>query len=138
MNLPQAQAEVEEWNTMIVVAIAILGVALVVWWKLDSLYAIARGMWNHVRPVVQWFVFLGGIAAIFFLFVWRGGLIWGLNESLQYGIVLTVVILVFSLLRFRPYKAKRILGTVRQTAPAKFIMRIRLIGHDRSKPLSAS
>ncbi len=72
MNLPQAQAEVEEWNTMIVVAIAILGVALVVWWKLDSLYAIARGMWNHVRPVVQWFVFLGGSAAMHFsLFSWN-------------------------------------------------------------------
>lgn len=138
MQSPQHQLEGIEWGTTIIVlGLAILSVALLIsmlWDQVrtasrriwDFVHTTARRIWDHVRPIVQWSVFVGGGAATLLLFSHGGGLIRNLNESVLYGIGLVVVLLVFSLLRFRPYKAKRILGTVRQTAPAKFI--IRLIG----------
>lgn len=141
MNFPQSQTDGEEWNTTVVVALAILSTVVVAWWKLDYILAVARSvqdytrnmvrrMWNHTRrPAVQWFVVLGGTAVmLFFLFSWRGGLVRNLDASVLYIVTLTAIVLVFSLFRFRPYKVKRMLGIARQTAPAKLLVRLRSIG----------
>lgn len=139
MHSPQHQLDGIEWSTTIIVLVlAILSVTLLASMLWDEVrkasrriwsfvQTMARRIWDHVRPVVQWSVFLGGGAATLLLFSHGGGLIRNLNESVLYGIGLVVVMLVFGLLRFRPYKVKRILGTVRQTAPAKFITRLRSI-----------